>query len=158
MRKNLEVVSILALVAMAWMTMQAISGPHQLPQRIATHFDWSTGEANGWGSPSAFLFLPVVAVGLWLLLTAVARFPSAFNYPVRVTVRNREILERIALDMMAWLKMELVVLFAGLHWMTISLARAGNARGAMVHLLPMLGIGVVFTTIGIHIARMVRAR
>jgi hypothetical protein len=41
----------------------------------------------------------------------VARFPSAFNFPVGVTAENRPLLEALTLDMIAWLKMEMVCLF-----------------------------------------------
>ncbi len=154
MRKSLEAISLGALAVMVWITWQALHGAEQLPARIAIHFD-AAGNPNGWGEHSMLPLLPAVAVALYLLMTTAARFPSAFNYPVRVTAENRPCLQALALDMIAWIKMEMVCLFAWIQWSTIEVARRGHG-GLSPALLPV-SLVAVFGTIGWFIAAMRRA-
>lgn len=152
MRKQLEGVALIGLAVESWLTYRAFVGPEKLPERIPVHFD-SAGNPNGWGQPHTLLILPLVTLGLYLVITMVAQFPGAFNYPVRVTVENRARLEQLALEMIAWLKTELVWLFAGMQWFSISAARSG--QGVLPWFFPM-GIGVVFLTIGRYVMGMVK--
>ena len=55
--------------------------------------------------------LPVIDAGVYLLMTAIVRFPEAFNYPVEVTEVKRAELERITIGMIGWMKAEMVWLF-----------------------------------------------
>ena len=89
MRKVLEWISFTALVVLLAATALALLGPHRLPDPIPTHFD-ALGHPDGWGSPRMLLLLPAIATGIYLLMTWVACYPGAFNFPVRVTPRNRE--------------------------------------------------------------------
>ena len=107
MRKILELAGILALGLLVYLTWAALNGPNRLPDRVPTHFD-AAGNANAWGSPNGLIIMPVIAAGVYLLMTIVARFPAAFNYPVRVTPVNLPRLQSITLDMIAWIKVEMV--------------------------------------------------
>jgi uncharacterized membrane protein len=154
MRKSLEAISLGALAVMIWITWQALNGPEHLPGRIPIHFD-AAGNPNGWGKPSALLELPVVAVVLYLGMTLVARIPSAFNYPVRVTAENRACLQALALEMIAWIKMEMVCLFAWIQWSTLEVARQG--RGGLSPALLPVSLVALFGTAAWFIAAMHRA-
>jgi hypothetical protein len=99
--------------------------------------------------------MPVVALVLYLLLTVLARFPSIFNYPVEVTAENRPWLEALALDMIAWIKMEMVCLFAWIQWSTIEVARQGRG-GLSPALLPVFLV-TLFGTLAWFITAMRRA-
>jgi hypothetical protein len=127
MRKSLEAISLIALAVLIWITWQALNGSSPLPDRIPTHFD-AAGNPNGWGSPSPLWLLPVVAVALYLLITILTQFPKAFNYPVRLTAENRARLAALTLQMIAWLKVELVCLFAGIQWSIIDSIRQGEGK------------------------------
>ena len=154
MRKSLEAIGLAALAVLIWVTWSALAGPDPLPERIPTHFDMQ-GHPNGWGSPAMLLLLPVIAVALYLMMTVVARFPSSFSYPVRVTAENRARLQELTLNMVAWLKTELVCLFAWMQWSIIQMIRSGHGR-----LSPALVPGfliVIFGTIGFHIFALFRA-
>jgi uncharacterized membrane protein len=153
MRKTLEAISLAVLAFQIWIFYSAVYGPSRLPDRVPIHFD-SAGHVNGWGSPTEFLFLPVVAAAIYLLLTVVARFPASFNYPVEVTDENRPRLEALVIDMLAWLKAELVCLFAGILWIAIQAAHQParpSAAPIIAHLV------VVFATIVYFIVAMFRA-
>jgi len=154
MRKALEAAGIAALAVLFWITYSAFKGPERLPDRIPTHFDLA-GNPNAWGSPSALLLLPGLAFVIYLAITLVSRFPSAFNFPVRVTPENRPRLEALALSMVTWLKMELVCLFLWIQSSTIN-----SARHQTLGLSPMLlpaSLAAVFGTIAWYFVAMRRA-
>lgn len=59
----------------------------------------AAGEVDGWGTRSALWIFGGVALAVCLLLTIGERFYKKFNYPVRVTEKNREWLWRLAVRM-----------------------------------------------------------
>lgn len=154
MRKILEAVSLFALAALAWVTWAALAGPDRLPSRIPTHFNLA-GKPNGWGAPQMLLLFPVIAGLLYLLFTWVDRHPSAFNYPVRVTRENQPRLQAVALSMTAWLKAEVLCLFAWVQIAAIEAARSGSGPHWLAALMPVF-LGVVFGTIIAHVVAMRR--
>lgn len=153
MRKLLEMISLTALGFQLAITTLALFGSQRLPERIPIHFD-ALGNPNAWGSPAMLLLLPSVAVINYLLFTVVTKFPSAFNYPVRVTVANRLRLQGLALDMIAWLKAEIVCLFARMQWATIEVARHPQ-QGMPPSMMPV-ALVIVFATVTFYIAAMFR--
>jgi uncharacterized membrane protein len=154
MRKSLEAISLAALALIAWITWQALYGPNPLPGRVPTHFD-AAGNPNGWGPSSTLLFLPVMAVGLYLLISLVAQFPAVFKYPVRVTEENRARLQTLTLQMVAWLKVELVCLFAWIQWFIIQSVRQGH--GSFPAAVVPLFLIAILGTAGWHIMAIFRA-
>jgi hypothetical protein len=153
MRKILEALALAALAVQGYLTWKAFLGPAHLPARVPLHFDVA-GNPDGWGTPAALLFFPGIAVFIYLLFTVVTRFPSAFNYPVRVTPQNRARLEALALGMIAWLKVELTWLFAAIQWSIVEAARR-HTNLAPASFMPVALIAV-FATVGWHIAAMFR--
>jgi hypothetical protein len=154
LRKALELVAVVGLVLGIALTAYALYGPHPLTGRIATHFD-ANGQPNGWGTPAMLWFLPGVAVFIYALMTVVARFPSSFNYPFRVTPRTRPVLEGLAMQLLAWLKVELMATLAWIQWGTIRSAQEGKLA-LSTFFLPAV-IGIVFGTIFAHFIAMRRA-
>jgi uncharacterized membrane protein len=154
MRKILEAFALAAVVWLVYLAIAAFYGPARLPSRIPTHFGVN-GRPDAWGPAAALLFFPVVGLTLYLLITLVARHPSVFNYPVRVTPINRPRLEALALDMIAWLKFELAWLFAGLEWFALHAARHPGA-GIPVALMPV-ALVCIFSVIAWYVAAMFRA-
>ncbi|HTB97188.1 MAG TPA: DUF1648 domain-containing protein [Terracidiphilus sp.] len=154
MRKILEVVGLFALGILFWITWSALYGPDRLPDRVPTHFD-AAGNPNGWGSPAGMIILPVIAAGVYLLMSVVARFPSAFNYPVRVTPLNRARLQEITLTMIAWIKVEMVCLFAVLQWVFVQSARNSDGR-LFPKVLPVF-LFLIFSTVAAHLVALFRA-
>jgi len=154
MRKYLEAISLTALAILLWITWAALYGPRALTGPIPTHFDLA-GRPNAYGPPQMLLVLPAVALVLYLLITVVSRNPAVFNYPVRVTPKNRPRLQELALNMIAFLKAETVILFALIQYQTIDSAR--NLQGNLPQSLMLTGIAVIFSTIALHIIAMRRA-
>jgi uncharacterized membrane protein len=155
MRKALETVNLFALATLAFITIRALYGPARLPDRIPTHYN-AAGQANGWGPSFTLLIFPGFAVAIYLLMSLVSRFPSAFNYPVRVTAQNRQRLQDLALGMIAWLKTEIVVVFTLIEWSAIRAAGSPGQRLSPL-LMPTLLVAV-FATCIIHTVAMFTAR
>jgi hypothetical protein len=154
MRKLLQLISLTALAILLWITYAALYGPNRLTGRIPTHFGLD-GQPNAWGEPKMLLMLPAIAVFLYLAMTVAARFPGKFNYPVRVTPLNRTRLQRIALNMIAFLTAETVTLFAALQYFIVQAVR--TQHNALPPALMIVAIVLIFFTMAIHIAAMRRA-
>jgi hypothetical protein len=155
MRRPLEIISLLALAAIAWFTFGALAGPHSFGGRFPTRFDVA-GRPIAWGSPWMLLTLPIAALFIYLLMTLVSRYPGAFNYPVRVTPANQARLQALSLEMIAWLKAEVLWLFAIIQIATVRAARIGHL-GLSPRFMP-IALGVVFATIIGYISAMFRTR
>ena len=153
MRKIVDAFAVILLVLTVATTAHAVYGSDPLPDRIPTHFD-AAGNPDGWGKPAMLWLLPVLSTAIFLLMTWVARFPSAFNFPARATVVTRPRLEAIALKMISWLKLEVIALFAWIQYQTIALARQG--RGTLSPVFLPLVLVVVFGTTVWHIVAMRR--
>lgn len=153
MRKWVEGIALLALGLQVAITVLAQFGSESLPGRIPNHLDIK-GHPDGWGSPAMLFVLPAFTIIIYLLFTVVTQFPGAFNYPVTVTVFNRKRLRKLALDMMAWLKAEIVSVLTWMQWVTVETARD---PGRHIPAMTPLAFVVVFATITFYIVRMYRA-
>jgi uncharacterized membrane protein len=154
MRKNLEAIGLGGLAVLFWITYRALSGPERLPERIPTHFGLD-GQPNAWGPPAMMWLLPTIAVAIYLAMAVAARFPGAFHYPVRVTEENRERLEALAQQMLAFLNVETVWLLVWIQWSILEAARQGRWSWSPA-LAPLFVLTIIATALG-HIAAMVRA-
>jgi len=154
MRKAMEVVSLGLLAVLFWFTYSALNGPERLPDRIPTHFDIS-GQPNAWGSPGFLWFLPVIATGVYLLLTVLGsiRF-RRYNLPVRVTEANLPFIQDQTIVMVAWIKSEILCLFVYLQWSIIQSASNGTFRLSPL-LIPVFLV-VIFSTVGWNLAALIR--
>lgn len=153
MRRILEIISLAGMLLMVWMTGETLYGPGRLPARIPIHFDVA-GNPNAWGSRWTLLGIPVTALLIYVLMTVVARYPAAFNFPVRVTPATRPRLEALALQMISWLKTEVVCLFAWIQAVTIGVARHGHG-GLSPFFMPVV-LAAVFVTVVSYVIAMRR--
>lgn len=154
MRKSLEVVGLGMLGVLYWITWEALSGANRLPERIPTHFDIS-GNPNGWGSPNTLLLIPIVATGIYLLITLLASIPTTkFNLPVRVTTANLSFIQEQTRNMVSWIKAEMICLFTYIQASIIHAARSSEFRLSPL-MIPVFLV-VVFGTVGWYLASIVR--
>lgn len=154
MRKTLAIIALLLLLCTWGITAYAVFGPNHLPARIPTHFN-AAGQPDGWGVPAMLWLMPAVATFIYLLMTLVARYPAAFHFPVRTGPAARGQLETIALEMLSWLRAEVVCLFVWIQYQTIQFARSG--QGALSPFFLPCVLVVIFGTILWHISAMRRA-
>jgi uncharacterized membrane protein len=153
MRKWLEGIALLALGLHIAVTLRALFGSDQLPERIPIRFD-AMGNPTRWGSPTMLLLLPAITLIIYLLFTVVTRFPGAFNYPVKVTAFNRQRMQNLALDMTAWLKAEIVSLLTWMQWVTVEVARN---PGRHIPAMTPAALVVVFATVSLYIVTMFKS-
>lgn len=154
MRKIAEAIGLAAIIFQLWITRDALYGPNPLPATIPTHFGLD-GQPNGWGSSSMLFLLPVISLGTYLLMTVVGLFPVKMNLPVKITEENRPRLQAIARTMVAWIKVEMVSLFAWIQWSIIQAARSPE-RGFAALPVPA-AVGVILATVLCFIVAMQRA-
>ncbi len=119
-----------------------------IPDVVPSHFN-VVGAPDIYGNKSVLLLEPVIALAMWVLLVVVRRVPGAWNFPVRVTPRNRAVLYAIGERTMMALTPLVVflMLYAGLMGV-IDLPVAGLYL-ALAAVLAVLAVGIV---------RMLRAR
>ena len=82
--KAFEVLGWLFILAIWVLTLTNYTN---LPDTIPTHFN-GAGQADGFGHKAMILILPVIATILYVGLTALNKFPHAFNYPTRSEERR----------------------------------------------------------------------
>jgi hypothetical protein len=153
MRKSLEAAA-LGLLCLTWgWTAAAIFGSDPLPVRIPVHFDLA-GAPDRWGSRGTLWLIPLMAAVIYTLMTLVARYPSGFNFPMRIKPATRPRLESIALNLIGWLKVEVVGLFFWIQFQAIQYAR--NGRGELSPAFLPLVLVAIFGTIAGHIIAMRR--
>jgi uncharacterized membrane protein len=112
-----------------------------LPDSIPTHFS-ASGEADGFGRKASIVGLPVIATLLYIGLTLLNRVPHIFNFPTPVTQDNALRQYTNATRMIRYLKLILVLVFAGISFQTIQQAN-GKADGLGVWFLPVT-LGAIF--------------
>jgi uncharacterized membrane protein len=106
-----------------------------LPDTIPTHFN-AAGEADGFGRKASIVSLPVVASLLYIGLTLLNRVPHSFNFPTPVTQDNALPQYTNATRMIRYLKLILVLVFAGISYQTIQQAN-GTGEGLGLWFLPL---------------------
>lgn len=80
-----KIVEILAYVLMWASIVIGIIWSAKLPKEVATHFD-AAGNADGYGSPYSFLFLPIIMLITCGICSLILHFlpPAQWNMPVKV--------------------------------------------------------------------------
>lgn len=120
----------------------------KIPASVPSHFD-ALGRPDAFAGKAVLIIEPVLALLLWGLIAIVRRFPNTWNFPVKVTEKNRERLYEIG-DRMLNILMPLVV-FLILYVGVISLVQ-----------LPILVLYVALAAMGVDIVAsvvlMVRAK
>jgi hypothetical protein len=126
-----------------------------LPERVPVHFGPS-GRVDAWGGRSSMLLLPLVGTTLYVVSTALERFPHIYNYPVRVTDQNAATLYLLGRKLVLGIKLILVSSFAYLSCASVHVAR-GEAAGLSPWFLPALLVPL-FAFTGSGMLRMFRTR
>jgi uncharacterized membrane protein len=112
-----------------------------LPDSIPTHFN-AAGEADDFGRKASIVGLPIIASLLYIGLTLLNRVPHIFNFPTPVTEDNALKQYTNATRMIRYLKLILVLVFAGISFQTIQQAN-GKADGLGAWFLPLTA-GLIF--------------
>jgi uncharacterized membrane protein len=106
-----------------------------LPDSIPTHFN-AAGEADGFGRKASIIGLPLISTLLYFGLTVLNRVPHIFNFPTPITPDNALKQYTNATRMIRFLKLILVLVFAGISFQTIQQAN-GTGEGLGLWFLPL---------------------
>jgi len=140
-------------IACAWLAFAAYWP--KLPAIIPTHFG-VTGAPDATGPKSELIVLLLENVGIYLMLSIVARFPQIYNYPVPITESNAEKQYRNARMVMNYLKAVCVWLLFYIEWQTIQVA-LGKSAGMGALMLPVVLI-VMIVPLTVFVVRAYRYR
>lgn len=155
-KSNLEkILGILGILGVITTWIYLIVSWEQIPQQIPTHFGFS-GKPDSWGSKGAMLALPIVASFLYLLLTITSKFPQYYNYMVNITEENAKRQYQNARILMAWMAVEITVVFSYLEWKSIQVAM-NKSSGLGMYFLPVFLI-IIFGTLGFYTYRMFKLK
>lgn len=143
-----KVIEVLSAIGVLLIFLIVITSWESVPGRIPTHFG-SSGLPDAWGGKGSLVFLPIVVLVLYLLLSIVSKYPHTFNYPLKITEENARVQYQNARHLMAFLKTEITWSFTYIQWKTIQVA-FGKAEGLGNIYLPILLI-VIFGTIGVYL-------
>lgn len=132
---------ILALAGAVGLLVSLVIAPGVLPDRVPLHFGMD-GQPDRWGSSWELMLVPVIALGLYALLTFVARIPHHYNYPFAITAQNAESQYSLARRLIFALRAVLVWVFLVLFLRTYQVAiGAAPGLGALSLLLSVGLIG-----------------
>jgi uncharacterized membrane protein len=124
-----------------------------LPATVPIHFN-ARGEADGWGSKTVLLLLPTLMLVLYIGLSLLRKIPHHFNYLKPITEANAVYQYRTSIQMLSWLKLEIVLLFGYIQWSLIRNAE-GLASGIGIWLLPATLV-IIFGTIIYYIIKLAK--
>lgn len=151
----LVAVELLAAIAILLAVLLIVQFWAVLPDRIPVHFG-ARGLADAWGDKVTIWIVPAVAAIIFVILTAVSRYPHTFNYPVRITSENAREQYLLGRGLLVWLKAEICWLSAFVVRQQILVA-LGNAQRFSIELL--LGLVVlIFSTVGVYLFKAYSAR
>lgn len=126
-RKLLEIASVLALLVAGIVTVSALYGPNAI-QAVEPMTNPFSSHERDWGTRARLLEIPAVMLVVFAFGFLLVRYSEALNFPVQVTSENHARLQTLAKSMIAWLKAEVLALFAWLQIILIQKAR-GNRFG-----------------------------
>ena len=105
--------AIVSLLCLIGVVVYLIAAWNRIPDQIPAHYN-AAGEVNRWGSKSELIVLPIVSWVLYGFITLVERFPQVWNTGVTVTKENRARVYRILKNMIAVIKMLMLLVFASI--------------------------------------------
>ncbi|MEP0753045.1 DUF1648 domain-containing protein [Trichocoleus sp. Lan] len=148
----LDVGAIAGILVLLLLTFQSWTN---LPNTIPVHFDIA-GKPDATGSKITILLFPSLSIVFYLLFTFLPRFPHTFNYPWAITQENAYRQYQIAIQLMNWLKTEIIWLFTYIEWQMIQVS-LNKSIGLGIAFLPIF-IVVIFGTVGMSLWQAYQAR
>jgi hypothetical protein len=109
--------------------------PQEIPQRFGI-----TGHPADWTDRWIAFFPVSMAVGLYIGLTFLNRYPHIFNYPWPINEHNAVIQYRLARSMITWLKALCVLMLVAIVW-----SQARVALGNLDSVSPFMIMGFIIT-------------
>ena len=105
--------TIVSLLCLIGVVVYLILSWNTIPDKIAAHYN-AAGEVNRWGNKSELIVLPIISWLMFGLITLIERFPSIWNTGVRITDDNRTEVYRLLKNLIAVVKMFVLLMFGSL--------------------------------------------
>ena len=147
----------IASAALLWTVIGTLSSYSKLPAVIVTHFNIA-GRVDGYGPKATILILPLVALGVYVLMTFIERLPPRMiNTPFPLTDENRSRVLAVTYEMTSWINAWTQLIFVVLTTMTINVTTTGAAQSGEGMYLGGC-IFLIAATVAFYIFRMYRVR
>lgn len=139
-KNSLDIIAeVICIAVLAFTTIYVIFMYIQLPDKIPVHYN-ASGIIDRYGSKIELFILLVVAWGMYLGLSVVAKFPQTWNTGVTVTAKNKDKVYRITKNMLKTVKMEIVMIFCYIAYNTTKLENLPSK-------FMIIFLGIMFSTI-----------
>lgn len=106
-----KVSDVIGIAAIIFMVVYMFWRYHVLPDTIPVHFG-ANGEVDRYGSKSELIPFPIIELFIFGLLTALERYPQAYNYPSRLNETNAAAFYKNARQVLNYIKNLVALLFA----------------------------------------------
>ena len=117
-----KLIEIVGWIAVLGIWVLTIVNYFELPEIIPTHYN-GTGKADGFGSRSTILVLPIISTILFIGLTVLNKYPHILNYATEITKENAVQHYANATRLLRFLKLIVVIVFGLIVLRTIQNTR-----------------------------------
>lgn len=143
-------ISAVCLILLLGMTAYLVIRWGSLPDQVPGHYN-AHGEVTRWGSKGELWTLPIVGWIIYIGISVLERFPSAWNTGVTVTEKNKERVYRLLKSMIAGMKLIMVLAF--------TFIQINSIRGTTLpSYFTALFLILVFGEIIFYIVRLIRIK
>lgn len=129
----LEAVAAICLVLLLMIVFRQYGG---LPENVPSHFGLD-GSPDGYHNKASIWVLPVFALVLYIILSAVNRRPDRFNYGVNISEENALQQYALATRIIRVVKVFVMLLFTQVVWRVVQIAH-GEALGLGAWIVPVM--------------------
>lgn len=126
-RQLIFTLDILSLACILFMLATGLFYYSALPEQMPVHFN-AGGQVDDYGHRSMIFLLPGIAIATSVLVGLIGRDPKNYNYPVKVTNENRELLAGESRLLVSAIILLTNALLAYIHWGMLQIGR-GNQSG-----------------------------
>ena len=144
------VLNIACIALLVGVTVYLIIRWSSIPDQVPGHFN-ASGEVTRWDNKGSLIIMPIIAGVLYIGMTILEQFPQVWNTGVRVTQENMFRVYRIMKSMISIIKFIIVAIFASI------VIIQSFAVSLPAWLLPVF-ITLIFGTVAVNIARLIKAR
>lgn len=122
----------------------------EIPEQMPAQYNLS-GEVSRWAGKNEILFMPALALFMFVFITVIELFPRIWNIPVRVTAANIGRVYRMIKNMIGCIKFFMTAMFVSIP---VFQAKTMSIPGGFIFSL----VGVLFIVIIGHIVAIARYR
>jgi Protein of unknown function (DUF1648). len=129
----LESLALLFLVANILMLLSSYGS---LPDTIITHYNIN-GIPDGYGNKESIIPPLLISVFIYIQLSVLQNFPQLYNYPVKVTEKNKDALLFYALRLLKYIKLSVSIMFFSISFCSIQ-NKAMGGFGVFLIMAPII--------------------